>query len=87
MQNFQIPGDIVTKRALSWLNESRHGPFFLWLHYFDPHSPYDAPEPYKSMYDGKINQDLPWLLNRTRYAGEVTYTDFELGRIHYCPVV
>jgi len=81
MQNSQIPGYIVTNRALSWLNDGRQGPFFFWLHYFDPHSPYDAPGPYKDMYDGKIDTTLPYVLERSRYAGEVTYTDFELGRI------
>lgn len=32
-------------------------PFFLWLSFARPHSPYDAPEPYFSMYDG--NPDIP----------------------------
>jgi arylsulfatase A-like enzyme len=31
----------VTSRTLSWLREnSRKGPFFVWVHYFDPHDPY-----------------------------------------------
>ena len=34
----------VTDRALTWLGEERGaGPFFLWLHYFDPHDPYWPP--------------------------------------------
>ena len=82
MQNSQIPGYIVTNRALSWLNKCGQGPFFCWLHYFDPHDPYDAPRPYKDMYDGKIDPAVPpCVLHRSRYGGEVTYTDFELGRI------
>lgn len=81
MQHSQIPGHIVSNRALPWLNERGDKPFFLWLHYFDPHTPYDAPEPYKDMYAGKVAADLPCVLERSRYAGEVTYTDFELGRI------
>lgn len=81
LQNSRIPGYIVSNRALPWLNRRRQKPFFLWLHYFDPHSPYDAPYPYKDMYDHKIDSTLPYALLRGRYAGEVTYTDFELGRI------
>src|SRR5262245_40168861 len=34
----------VTDRALAWLAERPRGrPFFLWLHYFDPHDPYEPP--------------------------------------------
>jgi arylsulfatase len=36
--------DQVSDRALAWLAErDRKRPFFLWLHYFDPHDPYQAP--------------------------------------------
>ena len=37
-------GTEVTDRALAWLAERpREVPFFLWLHYFDPHDPYVSP--------------------------------------------
>lgn len=36
--------DAVTDRALAWLRtHGRDRPFHLWLHYFDPHDPYDPP--------------------------------------------
>jgi arylsulfatase A-like enzyme len=81
LQQHQIPGHIVTARALKWLNKKRKDPFLCWLHYFDPHTPYDAPEPYKDMYAGKVDDSLPRVFDRTRYAGEVTYTDIQLGII------
>ena len=34
----------VTPLAVSWLEENQVGPFFLWVHYFDPHSPYNLRE-------------------------------------------
>src|SRR6202048_4545002 len=43
-------GGEVVKHALAWLNKSPQGPFFLWVHLFDPHDPYDPPEPYKTRY-------------------------------------
>lgn len=44
-------------------------PFFLWLHLYDPHSPYDSPEPYRSEY-------------RTHpYDGAIAYADHELGTL------
>jgi len=42
-------------------------PFFLWLHLYDPHSPYDPPEPYRTEYSGHL------------YDGEIAYADHELG--------
>jgi arylsulfatase A-like enzyme len=36
--------DQVSDRALAWLERrSQAAPFFLWLHYFDPHDPYEPP--------------------------------------------
>ncbi len=36
--------DVVTENARAWLKLNRYEPFFLWVHYLDPHSPYDAPD-------------------------------------------
>ncbi len=41
----------TSEAALGWLREHRTGPFFLWVHYFDPHYPYDPPGKYASLYD------------------------------------
>ncbi len=35
----------LTDRALAWLDEHGGKPFFLWIHYRDPHAPYYRPEP------------------------------------------
>ncbi|RPJ42409.1 MAG: hypothetical protein EHM19_10460, partial [Candidatus Latescibacterota bacterium] len=39
----------VTDRAALWLARAGGEPFFLWVHYFDPHWPYDPPPPYGSL--------------------------------------
>ena len=44
-------GESVPK-AIAWLAKQSHRPFFLWLHLYDPHSPYDPPEPYRTEYRG-----------------------------------
>ena len=80
-QNTQIPGQIVSDRALAWLDSPTRQPFFTWLHYFDPHEPYGAPPPFAGMYDGSINDDLPMREERQRYAEGITYADFQLGRV------
>jgi arylsulfatase A-like enzyme/Flp pilus assembly protein TadD len=55
--------------AIAWLKKAPRRPFFLWLHLYDPHSPYDPPEPYRSEYRGHL------------YDGEIAYADHELGNL------
>ncbi|MFH1740144.1 MAG: sulfatase [bacterium] len=68
---FERPGDEVTDAALKWLKE--HGvsgkSFFLWVHYFDPHSPYKPPPPF----DGRFPKQP--------YNGEVESMDHSIGRL------
>lgn len=56
-------------RALAWLKKNPRRPFFFWLHLYDPHSPYDPPEPYRTEYKEHL------------YDGEIAYADHELGRV------
>jgi choline-sulfatase len=39
-------GDAVIARATRWLGRVEGGPWFAWVHLFDPHGPYEAPPPY-----------------------------------------
>ena len=65
----QREGSETVAEAVQWLDGRPEGPFFLWVHLFDPHDPYTPPEPYKSQYP----QDP--------YAGEVAYTDSLIGEL------
>jgi choline-sulfatase len=56
-------------RAIAWLRPMSHRPFFFWLHLYDPHSPYDPPEPFRTQY------------KTHPYDGEIAYADHELGRL------
>jgi arylsulfatase A-like enzyme/tetratricopeptide (TPR) repeat protein len=49
----QRPANTVVDAALKWLDADRSKPFFAWLHFYDAHTPYEPPEPYKG-YDGEI---------------------------------
>ncbi|MCP4689062.1 MAG: sulfatase-like hydrolase/transferase, partial [Desulfobacterales bacterium] len=49
--HLQRRGDRTNRAALKWLDTVGEGPFFLWIHYFDPHTPYDPPPPYDTMAD------------------------------------
>jgi arylsulfatase A-like enzyme/Tfp pilus assembly protein PilF len=65
----QKPGDEVMGNALRWLDSVQNRKFFAWVHLYDPHAPYDPPEPYRSRYP---NQP---------YNGEIAYTDHVVGRL------
>lgn len=36
----------ITDLAIDWIEANRHRPFFFWLHYLDPHQPYEPPRAY-----------------------------------------
>ena len=61
--------DVTIDKALRWLRTAGGGPWFLWVHIWDPHAEYAPPEPYRTQYKGRP------------YDGEVAYTDFALGRL------
>lgn len=68
LPSLERKADEVIEAALEWL-KGRHPPWFLWVHCWDPHTPYEPPEPFKSEY-----KEHP-------YEGEVAYVDQELGRL------
>lgn len=43
--------DVTTDGAIAQLRAFGTSPFFLWVHYFDPHYPFQPPGAYASMYD------------------------------------
>ncbi|HYO74889.1 MAG TPA: sulfatase-like hydrolase/transferase [Thermoanaerobaculia bacterium] len=54
----QRPGASTVAAATSWIGKQGSSPFFFFLHLFEPHTPYEPPEPYRSAatlpYDGEI---------------------------------
>ncbi|MFC2164406.1 sulfatase-like hydrolase/transferase [Acidobacteriota bacterium] len=66
----QRRGDEVLEETYRWLGENQQQKFFAWIHLYDPHTPYDPPEPYKTEYGGR-----PYGL----YDGEIAYVDQLMG--------
>ena len=60
------PADVVVSRAVAWVGQQT-GPFFGWVHVFDPHSPYRPP------------QDLAATYGSQPYFGEVAFVDRALA--------
>jgi len=68
-QAIERRGGEVVARALAWLDKRPPGPFFLWVHLYDAHDPYDPPEPFKSRYPS------------APYDGEIAYADSAVGKL------
>ena len=56
-------------RFSRWLDKSGPGRFFAWVHYYDPHLPYDPPSPYREASQGRP------------YDGEIAYMDRYVGAV------
>ena len=57
----------VVARAEKWVEKNDNEPFFLWIHLYDPHAPYDPPQPFAERF--RLNP----------YDGEIAYVDSVLG--------
>jgi len=60
-------GDVIA-HTIAWLNKKTQAPFFIWVHLYDPHAPYDPPPPYDKRF-------------KDPYDGEVAYSDACLGKL------
>ncbi|HUO32504.1 MAG TPA: sulfatase-like hydrolase/transferase [Bryobacteraceae bacterium] len=60
---------VTVDHALRWLDAQSGKPYFLWVHVYDPHAPYEPPSPFREKYKARP------------YDGEIAYADHELGRL------
>lgn len=63
------PAGLVRESLEPWLEEHHAEPFFVWLHFFDPHQPLRPPPPYDQLFAADP------------YLGEIAYADETLGRL------
>lgn len=61
--------DQITEAAAKWLKENKGKKFFLWAHYYDPHTVYNPPPPYKEIYRDNL------------YDGEIAFADEQIGKL------
>jgi arylsulfatase A-like enzyme/tetratricopeptide (TPR) repeat protein len=70
--DLQRPASDVTNAAVAGLKSLTGGsraPWFLWVHYYDPHLPYSPPATHAAAAAGRP------------YDGEVAFVDAEIGRL------
>jgi len=58
----QQDGKLTLEAAKQWLSRETSSKFFLWVHLYEPHTPYQPPPPYADQYSNQ-------------YDGEIAYTD------------
>ncbi len=69
LARIQRSGSDVVDAALAWSRQDPSAPFFLWVHMFDAHTPYEPPPEFRDRYPGRP------------YVGEIAYADSQLGRL------
>ena len=69
LDEMERPGNAVADQALDWLSKNYQKPFFLWMHLYDPHYPYNPPPPYSEEYKSHT------------YDGEIAFADVQVGRL------
>ncbi len=65
----EIKARAVYNKFKLWFDKNHRKKFFSWVHFFDPHQPYEPPDPYSTKFSGDL------------YAGEVAYMDEYVGKI------
>ncbi|PYR04141.1 MAG: hypothetical protein DMG00_24545, partial [Acidobacteria bacterium] len=68
------PASAVIDAALAWLEQSpatsnqQRAPFFIWIHLYDPHAPYNPPAEFRAR-------------AKSAYDGEIAYADSQISRV------
>jgi arylsulfatase A-like enzyme/lipopolysaccharide biosynthesis regulator YciM len=72
MDAIQRPAAAVVDQALPWLDLDQDQPFFAWIHFYDPHTPYEAPSAWRARFpNGRDGA----------YDAEIASADEQLGRL------
>lgn len=88
--HFDRRADETADHALAWLRErgylssprgSSRSPFFLWVHFFDPHDPYDPPPAQRRLFEPHAGDANALAQSIDAYDGEIRFVDDEMGRL------
>lgn len=85
--NWKYENDVraLNSQVVRWLDGRGDAPFFLYLHYIDPHSPYSPPAEFRRLFAEDhgmvLHNERKRLVGRDLYDGEVRYADTGLGEL------
>jgi choline-sulfatase len=70
VNTLQRRGDEPLREAIRWIEQNHgHTRLFVWLHLYDPHDPYEPPEPWRTRFAQRL------------YDGEVAFADDLVGQL------
>jgi len=72
LDTVQRRGGETLDAFLGWLERQAERKFFSWIHLYDPHAPYDPPEPFKARFPDTLDG---------LYDGEIAYVDSLMGAV------
>ena len=82
MFNEEATGEDLTAETVEWIEEHREErperPYFVWVHYVEPHAPYRFWEDFAEPLRIDFGRGVP---KSDRYDTEIAYTDREVGRL------
>jgi arylsulfatase A-like enzyme/Tfp pilus assembly protein PilF len=68
----EIPAELVHEKFSAWLGANDGRPFFYWVHFYDPHTPYRPPAEFAKLFPtGPLGL----------YDAEIAYMDLWVGRV------
>jgi choline-sulfatase len=68
-RDYQRPGSVTEALSEKWIDQQGDRPFFFFFHIYEPHVPYDPPEPFRSRYASN------------EYDGEIAASDAIVGTL------
>jgi choline-sulfatase len=68
-RDYQRPGSVTEALAEKWIDQQKERPFFFFFHIYEPHVPYDPPEPFRTRYASN------------EYDGEIAASDAIVGAL------
>jgi arylsulfatase A-like enzyme/Flp pilus assembly protein TadD len=63
------PANVTADHAIRWLKQQSGKPYFLWVHFYDAHFPYDPPAQFRKEF------------LRDPYDAEIAFEDQQVGRL------
>lgn len=83
---FDRRGNVTREHAIDWLEtngglapaeKSGRPPYFLWVHFFDPHHPYNPPADEAALFPPEGDSELAGQI--ARYDADIHFADRQLG--------
>lgn len=96
LEENQRPAEMTITKANRWLEDHCNDQFFLFVHLYDPHTPYDAPPSFRRTFNASLPKNTPIrefvanpgqitaeLIKKTTaaYDAEIAYADWAVGEL------